>query len=64
VLLRVLVSAGGDALRVEVDQRSGFSRLDDAALRAVRKWRFTPAKRGSEAVEGWALVPILFEQKG
>lgn len=64
VLLRVLVSAGGDALQVEIERSSGYSRLDDAAQRAVRKWRFVPAKRGEEKVEGWALVPIVFEQKG
>jgi protein TonB len=63
VLLRVLVSATGDALNVELDRSSGHARLDDAARRAVRKWRFVPARRGEQAVDGWALVPITFSRK-
>jgi protein TonB len=63
VLLRVLVSASGAAKTVEIERSSGYGRLDDAAQRAVRKWRFVPAKRGTEAVEGWALVPINFSRK-
>lgn len=60
VLLRVLVSAQGIALSVQLNQSSGHARLDEAALEAVRQWRFVPAKRGAEAVECWVLVPILF----
>lgn len=63
VLLRVLVGVSGEALKVEIDRSSGYGRLDDAAVRAVRRWRFVPARRGDEAVQGWALVPIVFEQK-
>lgn len=60
VLLSVLVSAQGAALSVQIKQSSGYARLDEAALEAVRQWRFVPAKRGAEAVEGWVVVPIFF----
>lgn len=60
VLLSVLVSAQGAALSVQIKQSSGFARLDEAALEAVRQWRFVPAKRGAEPVEGWVVVPIFF----
>ena len=46
--------------------RSRFGRapatrcLDDAAMTAVWHWRFVPARRGSEAVEGVVVVPIRF----
>ena len=61
VQLRVRVSAEGAALEVEVKQSSGFPRLDAAARDAVLKWRFVAARRGSEAVESWVGVPIVFK---
>lgn len=60
VLLRVHVSAEGTALAVEVKHGSGFARLDEAARSAVANWRFVPAKRGSEAIDSWVAVPIVF----
>jgi protein TonB len=60
VLLRVFVSVHGDAQEVELHEGSGFRRLDRAALDAVRRWRFVPARRGSEAVAAWVVVPISF----
>jgi periplasmic protein TonB len=61
VILRVLVSASGEAQSIEVRTSSGSERLDRAAIEAVRRWRFAPARRGAETVAAWALVPILFE---
>ncbi|WP_428312290.1 energy transducer TonB [Hydrocarboniphaga sp.] len=63
VVLRVHVSAAGEALTVEVAQSSGYQRLDDAALRAVRKWKFVPSKRGDTPVDGVAMVPMVFSLK-
>ena len=60
VKMNVLVSAQGRALKVEIHTSSGYSRLDQAALNAVRNWKFVPAKRGDTPVEGWALVPLVF----
>lgn len=59
-MLRVRVSAQGAALTVEIKQSSGFSRLDEAARTAVEKWRFVPARQGSDAVESSVLVPLNF----
>jgi protein TonB len=56
----VLVSEQGAAVSVQLQHSCGFARLDDAALDAVRQWRFVPAKRGAEAIEEWVLVPIAF----
>lgn len=61
VLLRVLVSAEGSARQVEIKTSSGSRRLDQAALEAVKNWRFIPAKRGDQPIEGWAVVPINFQ---
>lgn len=64
VLLRIRVSAEGLPLTVEVRQSSGFRRLDDAARAAVERWRFVPARQGSEAVESSVLVPLQFTLNG
>ena len=60
VLLRVTVSAEGDARSVEIEQGSGHARLDEAARRAVAGWRFVPARRGDVPVVASVLVPIVF----
>ena len=61
VLLRVRVSALGRAESVELERSSGYTRLDRAALDAVRKWKFVPAKQGDQAVPAFVLVPLNFE---
>ncbi|MBA4710231.1 energy transducer TonB [Aquitalea aquatica] len=60
VLLRVRVSAAGQAEAVDVQHGSGFSRLDEAAREAVANWRFTPARRGGQALASTVIVPITF----
>ncbi|RZI42579.1 energy transducer TonB [Herbaspirillum sp. HC18] len=60
VLLLVQVSAKGEADSVQIKQSCGFPRLDEAAMNAVRKWRFVPARRGSEAIAASVVVPIDF----
>ena len=64
VTLRVQVSPDGLASRVAVEKSSGSPHLDAAALEAVKAWRFTPARRGADAVESWMLVPIVFRLEG
>ncbi|MCG9081399.1 energy transducer TonB [Laribacter hongkongensis] len=63
VRLRVTVDASGAPSQVEIAESSGFTRLDRAALSAVKRWRFVPARRGSEAVAGRVIVPIHFNLK-
>ncbi len=63
VVLRVFVAAGGHPTQIEIRQGSGSPRLDDAALEAVRRWQFVPARRGDEAIAAWVLVPIVFNLK-
>ncbi|QEL57074.1 energy transducer TonB [Chromobacterium paludis] len=63
VRLRVHVSAQGLPLDVSVQQSSGFFRLDRAALAAVKRWRFIPAKRGDESIAYTFIVPVEFSLK-
>lgn len=63
VVLRVRVSGEGHALEVQLHASSGHTRLDDAALDAVKRWRFVPARLGTESVVASVLVPIVFSLK-
>jgi protein TonB len=60
VLLRVLVSSSGLADRVQIETSSGSNKLDEAALKAVEKWNFVPAKRSNQPVSAYVLVPVKF----
>jgi protein TonB len=60
VLLRVHVASDGSPSEVEIRTSSGVERLDRAALDAVRRWRFVPARQGDTPVDAWVLVPIRF----
>lgn len=64
VVLRVLVSAAGAAEQIEVRSSSGHTALDRAALEAVKRWRFVPARQGDQPVAAWVLVPITFTLEG
>lgn len=64
VILRVLVTPGGTAERVELRTSSGSRRLDSAALETVQRWKFVPARQGDTPVAAWVLVPILFTLEG
>ena len=56
--VRVLIGPDGVSQRAEIVKSSGFSRLDDAALATVMRWRYVPGKRGGVAEAMWFNVPI------
>jgi periplasmic protein TonB len=60
VLLAVEVAGDGVVQAVRVQTGSGYDLLDEAALRAVRKWRFQPGTRDGEPVAMQVLVPVHF----
>lgn len=61
VLVRAEISTEGKCLRVELVKSSGADMLDQAALEAVKAWRFVPARRGAQAVVAWVDVPLAFK---
>ena len=61
VMLRVLVSATGEPLQVELLSSSGYARLDAAARKMVAKWSFIPAQQGQEKIQAWVRVPVVFQ---
>lgn len=63
VLLRVQVLASGAPGEIQIQKSSGRTQLDEAALAAVKRWSFVPAKQGDVAQVGWVSVPIDFKLK-
>src|SRR5437868_6972550 len=61
VLLTVKVTREGRAAEVKLKKTSGYSLLDDAAMKAVRHWEFVPARAGSLALESEVEVPVQFK---
>lgn len=60
VMVEAQVGADGLPRHVRLQRTSGHPSLDDAALEAVRKWRFIPARRGDEVIEARVVVPVEF----
>ena len=61
VMLSVDVNKEGDPINVGITQSSGFRLLDQAALKAVRHWKFKPGSVDNIMVESRAYVPIRFK---
>jgi protein TonB len=60
VLLGVEVGADGRPSEVTITRSSGFPELDQAAVRAVRRWTFEPARAGGLPVSSRVVVPVHF----
>jgi len=61
VRVRVLVGEDGRPQEVTVGKSSGESALDNAAMDAVRTWRFEPARHNGVPVRAWAIIPVEFK---
>jgi protein TonB len=60
-VVRVWIDESGLPQQVALDRSSGFARLDEAALAAVRAARFRQCTENGRPLAGWAFVPIDFE---
>jgi periplasmic protein TonB len=58
--IRVSVSAQGVSQKVEVLRSSGHGELDQAAVAALRKWRFTPANLDNHPVADSVVIVVRF----
>ncbi len=63
VRLRVLLGVDGRVKSISVAVSSGYARLDAAALKAVRTWRWAPILRGGVPVEIAGTLEIPFVLK-
>lgn len=60
VVMKVLVSVDGAAENVKIEQSSGSERLDNAAIQAVKRWKFIPAKKNNQPLSAYVMVPMKF----
>jgi protein TonB len=63
-VLLVSVDADGGCGDVRIEESSGTPSLDQAAIAAVRHWRFTPARTSGRTVPSMIRVPVLFRLSG
>jgi periplasmic protein TonB len=63
VILRVLVDTAGKPVQIQVEQSSGFERLDIAARQAVEKFLFRPYEVNGIAQPAQVLIPIGFDRR-
>ncbi len=59
--LRVRVLENGRVGDVLVEKSAGFRDLDLAAVDAVKKWLFEPARQGKRPSAGLGALPVKFE---
>lgn len=60
VLLSVEVLSNGRAGHVKIEKSTGYAVLDTSALKAVKEWKFEPARRMGTPVTVWVNVPVKF----
>ena len=63
VVIQVFVDKKGRVQDMQVLKGIPNTGLDEAAMEAIRKTRFTPAKRGRKAVGAWISIPVNFRIK-
>lgn len=64
VTLRVMVSEDGKAIEASVVGSSGFEAMDASAVKAVYKWRFSPARNAKGVkIRCYVNFPIVFKLK-
>ncbi len=60
VIIRIRVSAKGDSAGVEILRSSGHKVLDDSAINALRKWRFTPTKHDNTPMNDYVIITVSY----
>ena len=61
VQLAFLVDVDGKAIESKIEQSSGFSRLDNAALLALQLCSFQPGTMDGKAVQAWAKIKYTWK---
>ncbi len=61
VLVRVTVQPDGSPDSIKVRKSSGHPVLDHAAIDAIKRWRFLPAKDGNIPIRSIVEIPINFD---
>jgi protein TonB len=60
VVLEILIKADGTVGEIKIKSSSGYKRLDDTAVKAVKQWRYHPATQGGSKIDFWYEQPVEF----
>jgi protein TonB len=63
-VVKALVDIDGSIMEVKILKTSGNQMLDQSALAAAKKARFTPAKQRDKFVRVWISIPMKFHLTG
>lgn len=63
-IIAVHVNELGKPFDVRTEKSSGSDELDNAAVFAVKQWRYVPAEYDGEPVDGWTAVGFGFSPDG
>ena len=63
VLIAAEILSNGRVGEARISKSSGYSILDQAALEAIKPWRFEPAKKSGRPFTMWVEVPVKFVLK-
>lgn len=60
VVVHALIGKDGRVIRVEVDEKKSILLLNETAMQAALKWKFTPALANGHAITVWFAIPFKF----
>jgi D-alanyl-D-alanine endopeptidase (penicillin-binding protein 7) len=60
VVMKFLVNVDGTVGAGRIERTSGFPALDEAALQALSKCRFTPASKGGQPLQTWQGIQYVW----
>lgn len=63
VIVKLLIDKEGKVQEIQIFESSGYKMFDQIAIKAVRQWRFKPARKGNQQRVSWVLIPINFQIK-
>ncbi len=61
VILHVLISPSGTNKNIKIHRASKYAMLNQAAIKAVKKWTFDPHIVNGNAITSWVEIPIEFK---
>ncbi len=61
VWLRVLISETGARQNITIHKPSQYALLNQAAIKAVKKWTFAPNIVNGQATKSWVEIPVEFK---
>lgn len=61
VVLRIYISPGGAVDKIQIDESKPVGVFDQAAMNAIRGWKFEPAVQQGRAIAAYTLQKVRFE---